>query len=158
MMLPFSHRIDLENEDATIACAKRLALLVQAGDVLALVGTLGMGKSVFARAFIRACMSDSEEVPSPTFTLVQIYDGHRFSLWHFDLYRLQNADEAIELGVEEAFSEGVSLIEWPDRLGSFLPETRLEIAFSAADSPIARRLTLSGHGAWADRLQEWTRI
>ena len=111
--------VDLPDEAATAALASRVAALVVPGDIIALKGDLGAGKTSFARAFIRARGDAHEEVPSPTFTLVQIYQTDAVAIWHFDLYRLDAAEEAWELGIEEAFASGVSLIEWPERLGVF---------------------------------------
>ena len=146
-------RIDLPDEAATAALAKRLAAHSRAGDVIALAGELGTGKTSFARAFIRARGGD-EEVPSPTFTLVQVYELPGAAIWHFDLYRLQAAAEAWELGIEEAFAEGISLIEWPERLGPLLPARRLEIHLVFGEAPQSRRARLSGDAAWRARLQQ----
>jgi tRNA threonylcarbamoyladenosine biosynthesis protein TsaE len=148
--------IDLSDEAATAALAERVARVARAGDVIALKGELGAGKTVFARAFIRA-RGGAEEVPSPTFTLVQMYDLDPVAVWHFDLYRLRAAEEAWELGIEDAFAAAISLIEWPERLGSLLPPTRLEIALDFADAPQSRRVRLAGGGAWRERLQEIAR-
>lgn len=142
--------IDLPDENATAALAARLAALAEPGDVIALKGELGAGKTSFARAFIRARGGD-EAVPSPTFTLVQSYDLPGGTVWHFDLYRLRASEEAWELGIEEAFSEGIALIEWPERLGVLLPAKHLLVALEFAATPGARRATLSGKGAWASR-------
>ena len=143
---------DLPDEAATAALAARIAALVAPGDIIALKGDLGAGKTSFARAFIRARGDVHEEVPSPTFTLVQIYQADAFEIWHFDLYRLDGAEEAWELGIEEAFASGVSLIEWPDRLASLLPQRRLEITLDFGDLPNARRASLAGDAAWQARL------
>jgi len=143
--------IDLPNEKATAAFAARLAALAAPGDVIALKGELGAGKTTLARAFIRARGGD-EIVPSPTFTLVQVYDLPAGSVWHFDLYRLRQPDEAWELGIEDAFRDGISLIEWPERLGTLLPARRLEIALDFARSPTGRCASLSGDGDWVARL------
>jgi len=132
---------------ATARLAASFAREARTGDVLALAGPLGVGKTSFARAFI-AALGGEEEVPSPTFTLVQLYELGRFTLYHFDLYRLTRPEEAYELGIEEAFAEGVSLIEWPERLGALLPQDRLELAFAFAEAPEARRVRLIGHGRW----------
>jgi len=115
--------------------------------VIALKGELGSGKTYFARAFI-----GEEEVPSPTFTLVQIYDRPQGRIWHFDLYRLEAPDQAIELGIEEAFASGISLIEWPERLGRLIPAEHLEIALSFAVAPEARDAAIAGTGRWAPLL------
>jgi tRNA threonylcarbamoyladenosine biosynthesis protein TsaE len=143
--------IDLADEKATEALAARLAVVAHPGDVIALQGELGAGKTCFARAFIRTRGGD-EAVPSPTFTLVQTYDLPSGRILHFDLYRLRAAEEAWELGIEEAFQEGISLIEWPERLGILLPRRRLLVALDFAAAPGARRATLSGDGDWVARL------
>jgi tRNA threonylcarbamoyladenosine biosynthesis protein TsaE len=146
---------DLSDERATASLAARIAALARPGDVIALKGELGTGKTSFARAFIRARGSD-EAVPSPTFTLVQIYETGDVPIWHFDAYRLRDPDEAWELGIEEAFRDGISLIEWPERLGPLLPARRLRITLSDAGSPTSRRATLDPGldpgGGWAERL------
>ncbi|HYD98131.1 MAG TPA: tRNA (adenosine(37)-N6)-threonylcarbamoyltransferase complex ATPase subunit type 1 TsaE [Alphaproteobacteria bacterium] len=144
--------LPLADESATAALAARLAPLLRPGDAVALHGTLGAGKTSFARGLIRAMAGDAEaEVPSPTFTLVQTYDTLAGTVWHFDLYRLQLAEEVWELGWEEARAEGIAVIEWPERLGGLLPADRLDIALAfAAEGP--RRAELTGHGGWAARL------
>jgi tRNA threonylcarbamoyladenosine biosynthesis protein TsaE len=144
--------VDLPDETATVALAERISSLVQLRDIIALKGDLGTGKTAFARAFIRALGNRDEEVPSPTFTLVQIYELHPAAVWHFDLYRLRSGEEAWELGIEEAFSEGISLIEWPERLGSLLPERRLELTLAFGNRPDARQVTLDPGGGWRARL------
>lgn len=131
----------LDGMAGTGRAAACLAAIVRPGDVLALHGTLGVGKTAFSRAFIRAagqaCIPPRqiEEVPSPTFTLVQQYELDRMQIWHFDLYRLCDPEEAWEIGIEEAFADGLSLIEWPDRLGGLLPRTRLDIRLSFMEAP-----------------------
>ncbi len=118
------------SENETAAIAERLAEISKQGDVWALHGTLGMGKSVFARAFIKT-LTDVDEVPSPTFTLVQTYQTPIFNIYHYDLYRLKDAAEIFELGVEEAFFEGVSLVEWPEKMGSFTPRNMWNLYITA---------------------------
>lgn len=115
------------SEEETAAVAQKLAAELRPGDVVLLRGELGAGKSTFARALIQALCGEETIVPSPTFTLVQIYEAPDFTLWHFDLYRLNSAEEVYELGIEEALQRGVCLIEWPDRLGPHLPKTYREI-------------------------------
>jgi tRNA threonylcarbamoyladenosine biosynthesis protein TsaE len=148
--------IELPDEAATAALATRLARLVRRGDVIALKGELGTGKTSFARAFIRSRAGDDEIVPSPTFTLVQVYELPDLSIWHVDGYRLRQPDEAWELGLEDAFRDGVSLIEWPERLGSLVPDRRLEITFehgaSHGAAPEARRAIIDAGPEWAARL------
>lgn len=149
----------LADEAATHALAARLAALATPGDVIALEGDLGAGKTAFARAFIRALTHPDEDVPSPTFTLVQVYDcdlgDEGGQVWHFDLYRLEKPEDALELGIEDAFADGVSLVEWPDRLGPWLPHDRLVVRIAAApQSPTARRIEMTGGPSWNVRLGE----
>ncbi|WP_255312292.1 tRNA (adenosine(37)-N6)-threonylcarbamoyltransferase complex ATPase subunit type 1 TsaE [Kiloniella majae] len=149
--------IAFADENETREFAQRLAPFLQEGDVLALEGDLGAGKTAFSRALINAFpamagMEQIEEVPSPTFTLVQIYDRAERQIWHFDLYRLEDPEEAYELGIEDAFSEGVSLIEWPDRLGFLMPRGHLEVKLSYGQGETARRLTVIGGPKWRERL------
>ena len=140
--------------------AQKLAHQAQKHDVIALFGELGAGKTDFAKAFIRALTRPDEDVPSPTFTLVQIYDAILdhvpLTVWHFDLYRLKTAEEIYEIGFEEALSCGVSLIEWPQRAEKLLPKTRLdihiEIPFNAPDK---RNLTITATGDnWRERMEK----
>jgi tRNA threonylcarbamoyladenosine biosynthesis protein TsaE len=145
------------DENETREFARKLAPFLQEGDVLALDGDLGAGKTAFSRALINAFpaiegMEQIEEVPSPTFTLVQIYDRAEKQIWHFDLYRLEDPEEAYELGIEEAFSEGISLIEWPDRLGFLMPRGHLEVKLSYGEGETARVLKLLGGLKWRERL------
>lgn len=151
------HR-DIASEAEMAALAARLAAALSAGDVVALSGPLGAGKSVFARGLIRALAAPEtvDEIPSPTFTLVQTYALARLTVSHFDFYRLAGADELDELGFDEAVAGGAVLIEWPERAGERLPAERLDIAIAPARATTARRVTLSGHGAWAARLSRIT--
>lgn len=147
----------LSDEAATCALGAAMAACLRVGDVAALHGDLGVGKTALARAFLRARTGDpTEDVPSPTFTLVQTYEGaDGGAIWHFDLYRLERSEDAWELGIEEAFSKAVSLIEWPERLGALLPAHHLavEIVFADDANPDARIVRLSAIGAeWKDRL------
>jgi tRNA threonylcarbamoyladenosine biosynthesis protein TsaE len=151
---PVVRMMELGDEAATVALARRIAAVARAGDVIALAGDLGTGKTRFARAFVDAAAGDGEEVPSPTFTLVQTYDSSTGPIWHFDLYRLTRPDEAYELGIEEALTDGITLIEWPDRLAGLLPAERLDVELAYGAQPTARRARLTGHGSWAPRLAD----
>ena len=143
-------RLDLAGTQALAAWTAGHARI---RDVIALSGGLGAGKTEFARAFIHARPGGEAvtEVPSPTFTLVQTYDLDP-PIWHFDLYRLSRPEDAWELGLEEAFADAISLIEWPERLGGLLPPARLDVAFATAVDTDARDITLTGYGDWAHRL------
>ena len=143
--------IELSDEAATAALAARIAALARPGDVIALKGELGVGKTSFARAFIRA-RGGVEVVPSPTFTLVQVYELGGGVVWHIDGYRLRHPEEAWELDIEDAFSGGISLIEWPERLGPLMPTRRLEITLSTGPTPEARRAAIDPGAEWASRL------
>ena len=149
----FSLTLSLPDEAATERLAGRLGALLRPGDLVALRGDLGAGKTALSRALIRSVTAPDAEVPSPTFTLVQTYDTDIGPLWHFDLYRLSNADEVIELGWDDARAEAVALVEWPDRLGPLLPADRVDLTLGH-DGPTARRAVLAGHGALAARLAE----
>lgn len=141
-------------EEALGALARRLAPLIGAGDVIALRGPLGAGKTSFCRALIRASTGrPDEEVPSPTFTLAQPYESSAgLTIWHFDLYRLDEPEEALELGIEDAFIDCASLIEWPENLAGLLPEDHLSVALDFAEEEGRRHITLSGGPSWTDRL------
>lgn len=130
--------------EETVNFAQKIASQLHLRDVILLKGELGVGKSVFARAVIQALCGQETEVPSPTFTLVQTYQAPHFTLWHFDLYRIKNPEEVYELGIEEAYAHGVSLIEWPERLGNFLPKDYVEIKFTHGSHENERILSLKG--------------
>ncbi|QJE74297.1 tRNA (adenosine(37)-N6)-threonylcarbamoyltransferase complex ATPase subunit type 1 TsaE [Aerophototrophica crusticola] len=145
--------IPLEDEAATAALAARLAPLLRPRDMVALRGDLGAGKTAFARALVRFLSGDpEEEVPSPTFTLVQTYALPSLELWHFDLYRLTAPEEVMELGWEEVRAEACALVEWPDRLGSLLPADRLDITLRTT-GPTSRVAELAGFGSWVERVR-----
>jgi tRNA threonylcarbamoyladenosine biosynthesis protein TsaE len=118
----------------------------------ALKGELGAGKTSFARAFIRARAGRREEVPSPTFTLVQVYETPELTIWHFDGFRLRDPEEGWELGIEDAFRDGVSLIEWPERFGALIPKRRLQITFEPGATLEMRRAVIDAGREWAERL------
>jgi tRNA threonylcarbamoyladenosine biosynthesis protein TsaE len=143
--------LTLPDPAATDELGRRLAAILRRGDVVALEGPLGSGKTALARAAIRALTSPQEDVPSPTFTLVQSYDSGRGSLYHFDLYRLEAPDQAVELGIDDAFAEGISLVEWPDRLGGYLPRRHLKITLAAGAKKDSRIARISGGTQWKER-------
>src|SRR6476619_2745708 len=130
--------------------ASRIALSLKAGDVIALSGPLGAGKTTFARALVTR-LGGEDEVPSPTFALMQRYETNRLTLTHCDFYRLESS-ELDELGLEDALGEGVVLIEWPERAESWLPTDRLDIAMDETALPNLRRIVFTAHGNWESRL------
>ena len=131
--------------EATAAAAASVAALARQGDVFCLYGDLGAGKTTFARGFLHALAVD-EDIPSPTFNLLLTYDTALGTVWHFDLYRLAAPDEVIELGIEDAFDEGICLVEWPERLGPWLPRHRIEIHLTEAGDSDGRQLSLRAIG------------
>ena len=131
---------DLVDETDTAALGRALAGLLGPGTVLLMSGPIGSGKSHLARALIRARLGEAVEVPSPTFTLVQTYPGTP-EIWHADLYRLTHPDEVLELGLEDAFSTAICLVEWPDRLGKATPPGAHRLTFTTQGE--GRRLQVS---------------
>ncbi|MEJ6479436.1 MAG: tRNA (adenosine(37)-N6)-threonylcarbamoyltransferase complex ATPase subunit type 1 TsaE [Octadecabacter sp.] len=146
--------IALQSEAETVLFAQDLAAILVAGDTILLAGPIGAGKTALARALIRARLENDEDVPSPTFTLVQTYDAGDIEIWHCDLYRLTQIDELIELGLDHAFETAICLIEWPDRLGSYAPHDALTLTMAAPQSmsETAHQMTVSGNKKWAQRL------
>jgi len=148
-----SLRLFLADDDATERVGAALGLALRPGDPVMLEGELGAGKSALARAAIRALLAldgRAEEIPSPTFTLVQAYDTARGEVWHVDLYRLSSAEEALELGLDAAFEQAITLVEWPDRLGDLAPPRRLRAHLDLPADGRGRLLTLTPEGG------DWT--
>ncbi len=152
MEVSCSGQVDVEK------LAARLAEQLGAGDLVALTGDLGAGKTTFARAFIRACLGDDmAEVPSPTFTLVQTYDTEDCCIYHTDLYRIKEPDEVYDLGLDDDRSEALLLVEWPDRMPVDWWQGALEISLkrpagTATGEDEARVITFKGDDNWQGRL------
>jgi tRNA threonylcarbamoyladenosine biosynthesis protein TsaE len=146
--------MDFERQIDTAAAMEALGAAIgarlQPGDAVCLRGPLGTGKSTLARGLIRSLTKPDEEVPSPTFTLVQLYFAAAFPLAHFDLYRLRSGEEAYELGLDEALDGGAALIEWPERLGDAPPPDRLDIVISLTGG-CGRHVHVTGEGSWKER-------
>lgn len=138
--------IILNSESSTLALGAALAGPARRGHVIALSGPLGAGKTTLARGFIHKLAGADEEVVSPTFTLVQVYDTATTPIWHFDLYRLDKPEDALELGLEEALANAITVIEWPERLGAFLPAARLDVILSSAGAGRQAQLIYRGLG------------
>ncbi len=150
-------RHSFPSPDDTTAFARALAPRLSPGDVILLSGPIGAGKTHFARSLIQARLAAAglhEDVPSPTFTLVQTYDDGHGEIWHADLYRLTHPDEVEELGLIDAFSDAICLVEWPDRLGDLTPENALSLEFAATDTPGTRTMTATGPDRWLTLLSE----
>lgn len=138
----------LPDESATERLGAALAEALRPCDLVALKGGLGAGKTTLARAILRAAAGDPALiVPSPTFTLVEVYETARGAFWHFDLYRLEAPEQVFELGWEEALVEGVVLIEWPERLGALLPTPPLTVTLTVQDD--SRLAVLEGDQRFA---------
>lgn len=118
------------SESETTDFAKSFATQLKCGDILALYGDLGTGKTVFSKGIINALTHKNTDVPSPTFTLVQSYDTPTCPIYHFDFYRLKTPEEAFEIGIEDYFNDGISLIEWPEKIGYLLPKKAIKIELS----------------------------
>lgn len=132
-MTAYQKIIKCSTEDDTRKLAEKIAKIAQKGDVFALFGTLGAGKSTFSRYFIQT-LTDAKEIPSPTFTLVQTYDAPLFEIYHYDMYRLKHYEEAFELGIEESFYNAVNLIEWPEKIAPLLPKNIWKITIDTQDT------------------------
>ncbi len=129
------------NEQETAQIAADLAIRLTSGTVVALYGTLGAGKTAFCRGFIQSLTNADTEVPSPTFTLLQTYETQKCPIYHFDMYRLKSPDEAYEIGIEDAFAEGISLIEWPEKLGYLLPKNHITVTIEILPD-MSRQITI----------------
>jgi len=145
----------LPSSEATSELAQTIARILVPGDVVMLDGPIGAGKTHFARSLIQSLMEVPEDVPSPTFTLVQTYEVPTGELWHADLYRLSHVDEVEELGLIAAFDDAVCLIEWPEKLEDLRPENALTLRFSLdEDSEDARQMELVWSAdKWDSRLK-----
>ncbi|MBM1632924.1 tRNA (adenosine(37)-N6)-threonylcarbamoyltransferase complex ATPase subunit type 1 TsaE [Sulfitobacter mediterraneus] len=145
--------VSISGADDMTLLAARLASRLTAGDVILLTGDVGAGKTHFARSLIQSVLDMPEDVPSPTFTLVQTYDTDIGEIWHADLYRLTSVFEIEELGLTDAFESAVCLVEWPDRLGPLTPDNALHISIEPGEDDNARQLMMRWKGSkWADKL------
>lgn len=149
--------VSLTSPDETAALAQRLGVCLAPGDTVFLSGAVGAGKTHFARALIQSLLVHPEDVPSPTFTLVQTYDAASGAeIWHADLYRLGDPSECEELGLTDAMDHAICLIEWPDRLATLRPKGALDITLTATDVEDHRTLTAHWSDArWDLKLTDW---
>jgi len=148
-MTQFERIFDLKDEAAMLALGASLAAYLVVGDVVALRGDLGAGKTTLARGLIRALIGETD-VPSPTYTLIQTYDTPKGELWHGDMYRLEQPDDAYELGLLDAFEDCICLIEWPDKLGGLWPEDAVELLLTFDGK--GRIAKLSGKRKWIEHV------
>ena len=144
---PFRARLALRNLDDTAALGAAIAAGLQVGDLVALAGDLGAGKTTLARGILTA-LGLTGPMPSPTFTLVQTYEAPRLIVHHYDLYRLEDPREIAELGLDEALEDGAVLVEWPERAGGLLPDDALSVSLTMPDAQ-NRFAELTGPARWA---------
>ena len=150
--------IPLPDINAVKTLAEKLAPSLCKGDVIGLSGDIGIGKTVFARFIIKTLASmdkiSLDHVPSPTFTLVQNYKFLNLDIFHIDLYRIKQPQEAHELGIDDIFAEGVALIEWPERLGMLLPKEWLQFKFGQGANQEERTVDIISYGKSHKRKME----
>ena len=143
--------------EETAALARALAPLLAPGDTLLLKGEIGAGKTHFARALIQARLRAAgrmEDVPSPTYTLVQTYTDNQAEIWHVDLYRICDVSELEELGLLAAFDEAICIVEWPERLGPLAPARALHLELQPGEGAETRLIRIRGDGAhWLPRIE-----
>tara|TARA_Y100000589_G_scaffold114068_1_gene108343 strand:- start:1286 stop:1750 length:465 start_codon:yes stop_codon:yes gene_type:complete len=140
----------LETEELASALKENL----QNGDIILLKGEIGAGKSLFARSLIQSTMDQVEEVPSPTFTIVQTYETKLGSIWHADLYRLTDQSEIFELGLIDAFVSEIVIVEWPDRLGHLEPQDALTVEIIILENDKREVIFSSNSSMWKVRLEK----
>lgn len=146
---------EVNSPDEMANFGKRLARIVGIGDVLFLIGDLGTGKTTLAQGLIGELAIETSEITSPTYNLVHVYTAEKFEIWHADLYRLKGPEQVIQLGLEDAFSHALTLVEWPDRMGEMAPKNRLDIVIKKTENGrnIALRAADSGDPeGWKGRL------
>jgi len=146
--------LTFNSEDETARFAAKLGAILRPGDTVLLDGDIGAGKTFLARSLIQSLQDNPEDVPSPTFTLIQTYETSAGEVWHSDLYRIGTTDELEELGLFDAFETAICLVEWPDRLGDQTPTDALKIQMTADPQTVDQRhITIEGPKTkWGDRI------
>jgi tRNA threonylcarbamoyladenosine biosynthesis protein TsaE len=146
----------LNAPEETSHFAQCFAQFLQQGDVVLLEGQIGAGKTHFARELISVLLIEPEDIPSPTYTIVQTYESCKGEIWHADLYRLTDPNEVFELGLLDAFSNAICLVEWPDRLHDIVPRAALKLTLETGSHVEQRRLKVSWHDErWNHKLQDF---
>jgi tRNA threonylcarbamoyladenosine biosynthesis protein TsaE len=153
MSYPLKLSIPVSTEAETQEIAKRLSAYLKVGDIVRLDGTLGAGKTAFARALVRSLVGRDIEVPSPTFNLLLMYEASVGPVYHYDFYRLEDPEEVWELDIEDAFESGITLMEWTERLEDLAPKAALQIELNIpTGADTSRILHIRGNDLWAARL------
>lgn len=156
-MLQDRVQLRMESPEKTCQFAQAIGRSLGPGDVILLEGGVGAGKTHFARCLIQSLLNAPEDVPSPTYTLVQTYETSVGEVWHADLYRLTDISEIDELGLSQAFADAICLIEWPDRLGDQAPDKALFLRFEISGKDEERRVSMSWSAPiWDKKLQQVT--
>jgi tRNA threonylcarbamoyladenosine biosynthesis protein TsaE len=143
----------IRDPEQTAKLAEDIAALAEVGETILLHGEMGVGKTYFAKKFLRALGVDEDMVSSPTFTLVNIHETRKGPVWHADLYRIQTPDEVIELGLNEGLAQALSVVEWPERASIAWPDSRLEISLAFHGDGNARHAALNAHGSWQKKIR-----
>ena len=155
-MTKLTRSLCFSDAEQTSIYAARLAQHLRSGDVILLSGDVGAGKTHFARSLIQSLLAEPEDIPSPTFTLVQTYETAETEIWHADLYRLTSVQEVEELGLIDAFATAICLVEWPDRLGALTPPSALSLGFKPGQSPDARSVLATWQDPrWTETVTAW---
>lgn len=145
----------LSSLKSTNSLAEKIAEKTNKGDVICLYGELGVGKTAFAKAFINHFFEKPQKVTSPTFNILQIYKSKKVKLSHYDLYRVKAQNEVIELGIDESFNEGITLIEWPEVIQDLLPKNRIEVKLSYSPNDKDNRIvSITGYGFWSTIIKD----
>ncbi len=153
--------LSLDDEAATQSIGGKIGPFLKAGDVICLTGPLGAGKSTLARAMIKVALKQGtghalgkaveDDIPSPTFTMVECYDGGANPIYHYDLYRLDKAEDIIEIGLIDNIHSAITIIEWAERIAHMLPPSALILSLTSKDDPDKRQLTILGADEWPER-------
>ena len=153
-MASILYQTETTSPDQTADLAISIGQILKAGHCLLLVGSVGAGKSLFARALIQSLQDTPEDVPSPTFTIVQTYETNLGDLWHCDLYRISSPHEVIELGLDDAMATAVTLIEWPENLAELTPPDALTVRINDLGDNVRKLSFESTDSAWVAPLEK----
>lgn len=148
-----SFQVDLRGLQDTKSLARYIASISKVGDVLLLKGNLGSGKTAFTRFFVGSLVDDAY-VSSPTFSLVNVYDGSRYEIWHYDLYRVKHREELRELGIDDALSNAITVIEWPELIEESISNDGVVVSLQSSGESDARTANLTLLGRFSERAEE----